>query len=118
MRRHGDELRGLDRSDAARAEDCWVVDRDMPNWQPCPDGTIAPGEQRFSSGASIPWPTKRLKITDLLAGRDRTKGPSGSCGSNKPLVIETPVAGESVLAVRPALAAGQIGSRSFHDFGA
>src|SRR4029079_14295852 len=27
--------------------DSWHVERDIPNWLPCPDGTAAPGQQQF-----------------------------------------------------------------------
>ena len=32
-----------------------------------------------------------MKITNFMVGRQRTNSPSGSCGTNKPLVIETPL---------------------------
>ena len=70
----------------------WVVDRDIPNWQACPDGMTAPGEQRFQFWGIDPVSTKRsLTIKNLLVGRQRTNSPSGSCGRNQPLVIQTPL---------------------------
>lgn len=86
--------------------DFWVVDRDIPNWEPCPagydypgarivtgaEGTSAPGHQKFMFWGVDPATSQRnMKMVDLLAGRDTTKGPSGACGINKPLVIEMPV---------------------------
>lgn len=75
-----------------RLDDFWLVDHDVPNWLPCPDGTAAPGHQKF---ILIGWDDARSeRVTpaeDFLIGRDQTKGPSGACGSNQPVVIEMPV---------------------------
>ncbi|HET6736396.1 hypothetical protein [Mycobacterium sp.] len=72
--------------------DYWVIDRIIPNWEPCPDGTFAPGEQRFQFyGFEPALGTRDMKIVDLLVGRQRTSSPSGACGRNQPLVIEMPV---------------------------
>lgn len=70
----------------------WVVDRNIAEWQFCPGGGVAPGEQRFQfSGIDPISETMSRKITDFMVGRQRTVSPSGSCGTNKPLVIETPM---------------------------
>jgi hypothetical protein len=70
----------------------WILNRDIPNWAPCPDGTFAPGHQKFTVWGINPTISERdLTITDLLAGRNITRTDSGSCGVNKPLVIELPV---------------------------
>jgi hypothetical protein len=70
----------------------WIVNRDIPNWAPCPDGTFAPGHQKFTVWGINPALNERdLKITDLLAGRNITETESGACGINKPLDIELPV---------------------------
>jgi hypothetical protein len=70
----------------------WVVDRNIPQWQFCPDGTTAPGEQRFQFAGFDPIATERIMtITNFMIGRQRTISPSGSCGRNQPLVIETPL---------------------------
>jgi hypothetical protein len=72
--------------------DFWTVDHVIDNWEPCPDGTAAPGAQKFMFWGTDPLSNLRsLKITDLLSGRDTTKAPSGACGINKPLVIDMPV---------------------------
>ena len=72
--------------------DFWVVDRVVDNWEPCPDGTAAPGAQKFMFWGVDPLTGQRnMKMVNLLAGRNTTKGPSGACGINKPLVIELPV---------------------------
>jgi hypothetical protein len=70
----------------------WVVDRIIAEWQFCPGGGTAPGEQRFQFWGFDPVSGERdMKITNFLVGRQRTLSPSGSCGTNKPLVIETPM---------------------------
>jgi hypothetical protein len=70
----------------------WVVDRNIPEWQFCPGGAVAPGEQRFQFWGFDPVAGERLtKITNFLVGRQRTNSPSGSCGTSLPLVIETPM---------------------------
>ncbi|MDG5483984.1 Rv2253/PknI dimerization domain-containing protein [Mycolicibacterium gadium] len=70
----------------------WVVDRNIPEWQFCPGGGVAPGEQRFQfSGVDVVAEESNKRNTNFLVGRQRTLSPSGSCGTNKPLVIETPM---------------------------
>jgi hypothetical protein len=72
--------------------DFWVVDRVVENWEPCPDGTAAPGFQRFIFWGMDPLTNRReMTRTNLLSGVDKTRAPSGACGINKPLVIELPV---------------------------
>jgi hypothetical protein len=48
---------------------------EVPGWEPCEDGTSAPGTQRFHF-ASTPDPS-------VFTGVDYTVGPSGACGVNK-----------------------------------
>ena len=75
-----------------RLDDFWYFDHDIPNWIPCPDGTFAPGHQKFIMSGVDPQRNERnMTITDFLAGRDVTKGASGACGVNKNVVIELPV---------------------------
>jgi hypothetical protein len=72
--------------------DYWLAERVVDNWEPCPDGTAAPGTQRFWFWGWDPINSQRsTKIRDLLAGRVRTQAASGACGINKPLVIEVPI---------------------------
>ena len=72
--------------------DFWIVDRVVDNWEPCPDGTAAPGAQKYMFWGVDPATGQRnMKMVNLLAGRDTTKGPSGACGINRPLVIELPM---------------------------
>jgi hypothetical protein len=77
--------------------DFWAVERDVENWEPCPDGTAAPGKQKFLFWGFNPVTSERnLKIVDLLAGKTTTKAPSGACGINRPLVIDVPVRMEKI----------------------
>lgn len=71
----------------------WIVDREIPNWEPCPDGTAATGTQHFVFWGVDPRGsgTNDAKNTDLMGGWDHTAGPSGACGINKPLVIRLPL---------------------------
>jgi hypothetical protein len=73
------------------SEDRWIVDRYLPNWQPCYDGTTSPGKQKY-----LFWPvdaTGQRTPTDgaLFGGTDTTIGVSGGCGRNLPLTIRLPV---------------------------
>jgi hypothetical protein len=70
----------------------WIIDRVVPNWAPCPDGTLAEGMQKFIIwGVNPAYNERSLKITNLLAGRDITKTASGACGVNRALIIEMPM---------------------------
>ncbi len=63
----------------------WRVVRTIENWQPCPDGTTAPGQQSFE------FSRPRIDSdASHLVGWDRTTGPSGACGINKWLNITMP----------------------------
>ncbi|MEO3760279.1 hypothetical protein ABGB19_18595 [Mycobacterium sp. B14F4] len=75
-----------------RLDDYWLVDHDVPNWLPCPNGTFAPGHQKFMLWGFNPARNERRPtITDFLVGRNITKGASGACGRNQPVVVEMPV---------------------------
>jgi hypothetical protein len=72
--------------------DFWVVDNVIPNWEPCPDGTAATGNEKFMFWGTDPLSGQRnMTMTNLLSGRDSTHAPSGACGINKQLFIEMPV---------------------------
>jgi hypothetical protein len=61
----------------------WLATHRVENWQPCPDGSTAHGDQSFRF-----W-----RVTDdpeTFNGYDRTIGPSGGCGVNLWLTIEMP----------------------------
>jgi hypothetical protein len=70
--------------------DAWIVERELPNWEPCPDGTAAPGHQRYRF-----WPVDATGYvatgSPTLGGDQRTTGPSGACGINQLLVIRMPI---------------------------
>ena len=65
----------------------WRVMRTIENWEPCPDGTAAPGEQSFTFWAAR---NDAADIYTYLAGWDRTVGPSGACGINRWLTVTMP----------------------------
>ncbi|MBB3600412.1 hypothetical protein FHT40_000045 [Mycolicibacterium sp. BK556] len=69
----------------------WVVDRVVENWEPCPDGTAAPGDQKYHFWGVDAFGQTDATNTALLAGTDTTFGHSGSCGINLPLVIALPL---------------------------
>ena len=72
--------------------DFWVVERVAQDWEPCPDGTSAPGKEMFLFWGMDPLTNRRdMTRVGLLSGIDKTTAPSGACGINKPLVIELPV---------------------------
>lgn len=75
-----------------RLDAFYYVERIVPNWIPCPNGTFAEGFQMFILRGVDPT-TEQTVFTDIqrLSGRNVTKGPSGACGVNKPVVIELPV---------------------------
>jgi hypothetical protein len=61
----------------------WYTTHRVENWQTCPDGRIAPGDQSFRFWRDADDP-------ESLTGYDRTIGPSGSCGVNLWLTVEMP----------------------------
>jgi hypothetical protein len=60
----------------------WTVTHEIPSWQPCADGTSAPGTQKFMF-VSTDNPNE-------FTGWDKTVGPSGACGKNQWLTIRMP----------------------------
>ncbi|WP_179476454.1 hypothetical protein [Mycolicibacterium vinylchloridicum] len=56
--------------------------RELPDWEPCADGTTAPGRQQYLFRA-VPGP-------EVFDGWDTTTGVSGACGKNLPLSITMP----------------------------
>jgi hypothetical protein len=75
----------------ARLDAFWYVERDIPNWAPCPDGTFATGRQMFILTMWDRMTEEQTYDPSFLQGRNVTKTASGSCGKNQPLVIELPV---------------------------
>ena len=65
------------------------MQRDIPDWEPCADGTAATGRQtyRFSpldSNDDLHYGSP------TLGGEDKTIGLSGACGKSKWLAIRMP----------------------------
>lgn len=73
-------------ADAVYTSGRWRVHRRIADWQPCPDGTTAPGDQSFEF-----WRPRADADAGHLTGWDRTTGPSGGCGVNKWLNITMPL---------------------------
>jgi hypothetical protein len=57
----------------------WYVERDVPNWETCSDGTTFPGHQTFMF-----YPANANGVTQIgspyLEGRDKTVGARFACG--------------------------------------
>jgi len=71
-------------TDDARCSDgLWIVRRQLDNWEPCWDGTAAPGTQMYVFSPDIAAPGN-------FVGWDKTVGPSGACGKNQWLTINMP----------------------------
>jgi hypothetical protein len=69
----------------------WKVIRYLPNWETCADGTGATGRQVITF---IPVGQDTTALLDpnstTFSGEDVTTGPSGACGVNNWLEINTP----------------------------
>ena len=61
----------------------WFVTRTIDNWEQCADATTGPGMQTYKFYPDPAEPTR-------LIGWDSTVGISGTCGINRPLVIDMP----------------------------
>lgn len=91
------ECTGRVTSDLGRSADVglhrseYVVKRDIPNWEACPNGAARTGHQicRFYPVDEKAWVATDSTLK-VLAGVDQTSGDSGSCGINKALVISLP----------------------------
>jgi hypothetical protein len=68
----------------------WYVERDVPNWETCPDGTSFTGHQTFMF-----YPANANGYTQIgspyLEGRDKTVGQRAACGI--PLTSGVPLSG-------------------------
>lgn len=69
----------------------WYVTHDVPNWETCPDGKSYTGRQEMYF-----YPVNAVDGSvevgsSILAGKDKTIGPSGACGQNNLLTIELPL---------------------------
>lgn len=73
------------------AGDQWRVDRILDNWEPCQDGTAFPGHQMIMFAPLDTAGAGRTTVgSPVLAGWDKTVGPSGACGVNESLTIVMP----------------------------
>jgi hypothetical protein len=68
-------------ADAKFSFGLWFVEHEIPNWEPCADGSTAAGKQQFTF-----HPVDAM----TLVGKDKTIGASGACGINNWLTIEMP----------------------------
>lgn len=68
----------------------WYVQRDIPNWETCQDGTTYTGHAVTHFYPADPESGERLLGSPVLAGRDQVTGPSGACATNLPLYIDQP----------------------------
>jgi hypothetical protein len=64
----------------------WYVERDVPNWETCPDETSFTGHQTYMF-----YPANADGVTQIgspyLEGKDKTVGPRFACGRAKWLTI-------------------------------
>ncbi|UXA19816.1 hypothetical protein [Mycobacterium sp. SMC-4] len=70
-------------ADLLYASGMWFVQRTLPGWQHCEDGSTADGRQIIKFHED---PNDTLRYV----GWDTTAGPSGACGVNRPVFIEIP----------------------------
>ena len=68
----------------------WYMKRDIPNWETCPDGTSFTGKDYVYFYPANPDTGENTLGSPVLAGRDKTTGPVGVCGTNAPLTIDQP----------------------------
>ncbi|WP_343574932.1 hypothetical protein [Mycobacterium sp.] len=70
----------------------WYARHEIPNWERCQDGTAFTGKQIFSFYPTDPDGSGDTKLgSPILAGKNKTIGPSGACGQNHWLSIELPM---------------------------
>jgi hypothetical protein len=68
----------------------WYVKHYVPDWIPCPDGTVGPGLQVYKIQPVNEDGMVQVG-SDTWAGEDVTTGQSGACGRNRSLVLSLPV---------------------------
>ncbi len=68
----------------------WYVKRNVPNWEPCQDGTAANGFQVFWFQAMSPGGESTDPTATTLIGEDQVTGQSGGCGRSLALFINMP----------------------------
>lgn len=70
----------------------WYVKHEVPNWERCQDGTAFTGKQTYWFYPADPAGSGEFIIgSPVLAGKNKTVGPSGACGQNQWLTIDLPL---------------------------
>ncbi|WIM86022.1 hypothetical protein PT015_13895 [Candidatus Mycobacterium wuenschmannii] len=70
----------------------WYVKREVPDWERCQDGTAFTGKQTFSFYPASADGSGYFELgSPVMAGRNKTVGPSGACGQNQWLTIDMPL---------------------------
>lgn len=67
----------------------WYLTRTIDNWEPCYDGSTAPGNQIIKF-YPVDTDGQVNNASTTYAGEDKTISPSGSCGRNESLIIRMP----------------------------
>jgi hypothetical protein len=67
----------------------WYIVRDVPDWEPCPDGSHAGGTQTYMF-YPVGDDGMVAMSSNTFAGYDKTIGQSGACGVNKWIAVELP----------------------------
>ena len=94
---YGEVTSSLGWTGSAYLRDTWIIEHEVPNWMPCPDGTFATGHQKFWVWGVDPSTEERVsKNITTLVGRNVTRSNSGACGVNLPKIIEMPVRIEKI----------------------
>lgn len=67
----------------------YIVQRELPNWEPCADGRTVTGHQRYRF-----FPVDDVGFvrpgSPIFAGFDKTSGESGGCSLNQKLEVDMP----------------------------
>ena len=70
----------------------WYVKHEVRNWERCQDGTAFTGKQTYWFYPADPAGSGEFQIgSPVMAGKDKTIGPSGACGQNQWLTIDLPL---------------------------
>jgi hypothetical protein len=70
----------------------WYAKHEVPDWERCQDGTAFTGKQTFSFYPADPEGSGEIQLgSPVMAGKNKTIGPSGACGQNQWLTIELPM---------------------------
>lgn len=69
----------------------WYAKRDIPNWETCPDGSSFTGHDVVYFYPANPDTGENVLGSSTMAGREKTTGPVGVCGTNAPLYIDQPI---------------------------